>query len=121
MIVCMIRRSPVLLLLIFLVSCSLQKKIAKSAGQTVLKDSSLATAHIGISIFEPATNKYWYNYQGDHYFVPASNTKIPTCYAVMRYLGDSLPGAIIAENDTAVFVLPTGDPTLLHPDFKKQP
>jgi len=102
-------------------SCSIQHQISKSAVQFVLKDSSLTTAHVGISIYEPATNKYWYNYQGDHYFVPASNTKIPSCYAVMRYLGDSLPGAIIAENDTAVFVLPTGDPTLLHPDFKKQP
>jgi len=25
------------------------------------------------------------------------------------------------ETDTAIFILPTGDPTLLHPDFKNQP
>src|SRR5262245_13180457 len=73
-------------------SCSVQKQISKSATQLVLKDSSLTTAHVGISIFEPATNKYWFNYQGDHYFVPASNTKIPTCYAAMKCLGDSLVG-----------------------------
>ena len=42
------------------------------------------------SIYEPATNKYWYNFQADKYFVPASNTKLPTCYAAMKYLGDSL-------------------------------
>src|SRR5215470_10572074 len=75
-----------------LYSCSIQKQISKSATQLVLKDSSLTTAHVGITIFEPATNKYWFNYQGDHYFVPASNTKIPTCYAAMKYLGDSLVG-----------------------------
>ncbi len=107
--------------LLILASCSLQKQISKSAEQFVLNDRSLTTAHVGISIYEPATNKYWYNYQGDHYFVPASNTKIPTCYASMKYLGDSLVGILKAENDTAIFFLPGGDPTLLHPDFKKQP
>jgi serine-type D-Ala-D-Ala carboxypeptidase/endopeptidase (penicillin-binding protein 4) len=107
--------------LLILASCSVQKQISKSALQLVLKDSSLTTAHVGISIYEPATNKYWYNYQGGHYFVPASNTKIPTCYAAMKYLGDSLVGIIGAENDTAIFILPTADPTLLHSDFKNQP
>jgi D-alanyl-D-alanine carboxypeptidase/D-alanyl-D-alanine-endopeptidase (penicillin-binding protein 4) len=107
--------------LLILASCSLQKKISKSQNEFILKDPSLNTAHVGISIFEPATNKYWYNYQGDHYFVPASNTKIPTCYAAMKYLEDSLTGILKAESDTAVFILPTGDPTLLHPDFKTQP
>ncbi|MGH2564222.1 MAG: D-alanyl-D-alanine carboxypeptidase, partial [Ginsengibacter sp.] len=72
-------------------------------------------------MYEPAANKYWYNYQGDKYFTPASNTKLATCYAAMKYLGDSLTGILKAENDTAVFFLPTGDPTLLHPDFKNQP
>ncbi len=107
--------------LLILTSCSVQQKISKSAKQLVLKDSSLLTAHVGISIYEPATGKYWYNYQGDKYFVPASNTKIPTCYAAMKYLGDSLKCFVTIENDTALFILPEGDPTLLHPDFKHQP
>jgi len=107
-------------LLIF-ASCSLQRGISKSASEFILKSPALNTAHVGISIFEPATNKFWYNYQGDHYFVPASNTKIPTCYAAMKYLGDSLIGIIKGETDSAIFFLPTGDPTLLHPDFKRHP
>ena len=101
-------------------SCSIQKQLSKSA-RLVLKDSALTTAHIGISIYEPASNKYWFNYQADHYFTPASNAKIPTCFAAMKYLGDSLEGVLKSENDTAIFILPTGDPTLLHPDFKNQP
>ncbi|WP_315818618.1 D-alanyl-D-alanine carboxypeptidase/D-alanyl-D-alanine endopeptidase [Paraflavitalea speifideaquila] len=68
-----------------------------------------------------ADNKYLYNYQGDKYFVPASNTKIVTCFTAMKYLGDSLTGLRYLENDTAIFLLPTADPTLLHPEFKKQP
>src|SRR5574338_865230 len=113
-----------LLFLIFdfllLTSCSIQKQISKSARK-VINDPSLATAHVGISIYEPTANKYWYNYQGDKYFTPASNTKLATCYAAMKYLGDSLVGILKAENDTAVYFLPAADPTLLHPDFKNQP
>ncbi|HTM92101.1 MAG TPA: D-alanyl-D-alanine carboxypeptidase, partial [Flavisolibacter sp.] len=81
---------PFLLSVIVLFSCTATKQIAKSARETVLKDEALQTAHVGISIYEPATGKYWYNYNGDKYFVPASNTKLPTCYAAMKYLGDSL-------------------------------
>jgi serine-type D-Ala-D-Ala carboxypeptidase/endopeptidase (penicillin-binding protein 4) len=108
-------------------SCSIQKKLSKSAKENVLTNKALTNAHVGISIYEPATGKYWYEYQGDKYFVPASNTKIPTCYAAMKYLGDSLVGLRygISEPsnfiDTAIAIQPTGDPTFLHADFKKQP
>ena len=105
---------------LLLSSCSLQQKISKSAKQ-VIHDSSLLTAHVGISIYDPESGKYWYNYQGDKYFVPASNTKILTCYAAMKYLGDSLSCFLPMENDTALFIFPTGDPTFLHPDYKLQP
>jgi D-alanyl-D-alanine carboxypeptidase/D-alanyl-D-alanine-endopeptidase (penicillin-binding protein 4) len=71
---------------------------------------------VGISIYEPATGKYWYNYNADKYFVPASNTKIPTCYAAMKYLGDSL----VAGRIELPILYPSGDPTFLHPDFKEQ-
>jgi len=106
-------------LLIF-TSCSIQQKISRSAKQ-VINDSSLLTAHLGISIYDPESGKYWYNYQGDKYFVPASNTKIPTCYAAMKYLGDSLVGLrYFGEFKDRVVIQPTGDPTFLHPDFKIQ-
>ena len=108
---------PVILVLS---SCSVQQRISKSAKQ-VIKDSSLLTAHVGISIYDAESGKYWYNYQGDKYFVPASNTKIPTCYAAMKYLGDSLKCFLSMENDTAILILPTGDPTFLHPEYKVQP
>ena len=106
--------------LLALAACTFQKQIAKSAARLVLKDSSLTTAHVGISIYEPATNKYWYDYNGDHYFVPASNTKIPTCYAAMRYLGDSIRGLQYLETDSVLFIKPTADPTLLHRQVQQQ-
>jgi len=93
----------------------------KQIGQSVLSAPSLQTAHIGISIYDAGSQKYLYNYQGDKYFIPASNIKIPTCYAAMKYLGDSLVAFLFAENDTAIYIQPTGDPTLLLSEFKKQP
>src|SRR5690349_4376348 len=114
------RISYLVSIILFLSSCSIQQKISRSAKQ-VINDSSLLTAHVGISIYEPATGKYWYNYQGEHYFVPASNTKLPGCYAAMKYLGDSLVGLRYFIQDNYVNILGTGDPTFLHPDFKKQP
>lgn len=100
-----------------LASCS----AGKNLGTSVVKSPALQTAHIGISIYDADANKSFYDYQGDKYFVPASNTKIPTCYAAMKYLGDSLTAFRFSENDTAIFILPAADPTFLHPDFKKQP
>ena len=73
------------------------------------------------AFMSPSSNKYWYNYQGDKYFVPASNTKLPTCYAAMKYLGDSLVGIKYEHSNFGINILGTGDPTFLHPDFKRQP
>jgi len=111
---------PYFLFLILLTSCSVEKQIAKSAQADVLDAKALQTAHVGLSIFDPATNKYLYNYQGDKYFVPASNTKIPTCYAAMKYLGDSLVGLTFDELPDAVIIKPNGDPTFLLAEFRNQ-
>jgi len=111
-----------LLVLTFISSCSVSKQINKQANTILLSDTAISTGHIGISIYEPATNKYWYNYNADKYFIPASNTKLFTLYAGMKYLGDSLTGLAYQNfSDTAINVSGTGDPTFMHPDFKNQP
>lgn len=103
-------------------SCSITKKIDKSAKDGILKNPAFVPAFTGISVYEPATGKYWYNHLEDKYFVPASNTKIVSIYAAMKHLGDSIEGIkyrII--NDSTVVIRSTGDPTFLHPDYKNQP
>lgn len=102
-------------------SCSTQHHINSLAKKSVLTDSILEHAHIGISIFDPSTGKYLYNLNSDKYFVPASNVKILSCYLGMKYLGDSLPGMKYAVTDKGVVLFPTGDPSLLHADYKHQP
>lgn len=115
------RLTLALSLLVLFFSCSVSKQIAKSAKENVLKQEVLQNAHVGISIYEAAAGKYWYNYQGDKYFVPASNTKLPTCYAAMKYLGDSLVGLRYFISNGDIDFIGTGDPTFLHSDFRNQP
>ena len=104
-----------------LASCSVTKQIAKQADEILLKDSAISTGHTGISIYEPATGKYWYNYNATKYFIPASNTKLFTLYAGMKYLGDSLVGARLFIDHTNITVYPSGDPSFLNREFQFQP
>lgn len=106
---------------LFFSSCSIEKKINHAAQKLVLKNEVLKTAHVGISVYDPTDGKYLYNHNGDKYFVPASNTKIPTCYAAMKYLGDSLVGLRVFNNDGNYYLFPSGDPTLLNNEFRHQP
>ena len=111
----------VLLLSGFLVGCSIPQALQRKANKEIIKQRSFQAAHVGISIYDPSTKKYWLNYQGDKYFVPASNTKIPTCYAAMKYLGDSIPSAYVWDSTGVCYVRPLGDPTFLLAEFSFQP
>jgi D-alanyl-D-alanine carboxypeptidase/D-alanyl-D-alanine-endopeptidase (penicillin-binding protein 4) len=105
----------------FLYSCTITGQITKKQINNFLTDSTVRTGHAGISIYEPATGKYLYNYNEEKNFTPSSNVKLFTLYAGMKYLGDSLVGMRFLEDSTDIILLPTGDPTLLHRDFKSQP
>jgi len=106
-------------LFIGLFSCNISKN---ATNQFLLNnDSIINTGHLGISIYEPSTEKYWFNYNAEKLFIPASNTKLFTLYAGMKFLGDKLSGIYYHETSDTLFVLPTGDPTFLHDDFLNQP
>jgi serine-type D-Ala-D-Ala carboxypeptidase/endopeptidase (penicillin-binding protein 4) len=86
-----------------------------------LESKELLAAHVGVYVYDDSSKKVIADYQSDKFFVPASNTKLFSLYAGMKYLGDSLVGITYVENDTALIIGATGDPTLLHPDFLSQP
>jgi D-alanyl-D-alanine carboxypeptidase/D-alanyl-D-alanine-endopeptidase (penicillin-binding protein 4) len=95
---------------------------ADTALQTLLADSSLRYAHVGILVQEAESGKVIATHQANKYFVPASNTKLWTMYAGMKYLGDSLlAGRVLPLNGTDILFASNGDPTLLHPDYPLQP
>ena len=104
-----------------LASCSVSKQVSRQANTLLLKDTAIRTGHIGISIFEPETGKYWYNHNATKNFIPASNTKLFTLYAGMKYLGDSLAGLKYQMKGDSTIVEPSGDPTFLLSEFRNQP
>ena len=76
----------------WLVSCGTQRQISKAANAALFQDSAVQHAHVGISLFNATDNKYLFDLNAKKYFVPASNTKLFSCYAALKYLGDSLAG-----------------------------
>ena len=107
---------------VFLFSCTVQKQAEKSPlQQQLINDSALTNAFVGIAVFDTESGKYLHQYNSNKYFVPASNTKLPTLYAGLKYLGTQLPGLQFKEENDTLYIQPTGDPTLLHVDYKTQP
>lgn len=105
----------------FLVSCKSTAQLSQKTTQTFLLDTAIQGALMGISIFEPATNKYHFKHNAEKYFTPASNTKLFSMYAGLTYLGDKLKGLRYRQTDTALFIYPTADPSFLWSEYDRQP
>jgi len=93
----------------------------RQAQKTLLSSEALKGAHVGIAIYNDSKGQWLTKYQSDHYFTPASNTKILATYLGLEFLGDSLPGWKMAENTDSIFLMPQGDPSFMHPEFSFQP
>ena len=109
----------IVLFLVGMASCVIAQIETNTNG--LLNNPIIKTGHLGISIYEPATEKYWYNYNAEKLFIPASNTKLFTLYVGMKFLGEQLTGIFYNDTRDTFFVLPSGDPTFLHEDFSNQP
>lgn len=101
-------------------ACSNTREINSNVHTILINDTAISKGFIGISIYDSDKSKFLYRYNADHYFVPASNTKLFTLYAGLKYLSDSLVGLRYRQLGDSLYVLPTGDPTFLYTDFQKQ-
>ena len=110
-----------ILLVVSMGSCTMQQKMLSTAKKIIIEDSAFLNSHVGIALFDPVAQKNILSYQSTKLFTPASNTKIVSCYAAMKYLPKFLPAAYLTEIDTAVVITPTGDPSFLMPDFNTHP
>ncbi len=109
---------------LFVIFCTSrgQSSVAENpALRTFLQGTAVRSALVGVYVYDDSVKKEIADFQSDKYFIPASNTKIVSMYVGMKLLGDSLTGIRYFENDTALFLSPTGDPSFLHPDFQSQP
>lgn len=105
----------VLLMLIFTQCKSV--KITKTISKKV-KTAFFDNQFTGIYIYDIEADKTVYNYNGEKYFTPASNTKIFTLFTGLELLKDAIPAFKYAVNKDTITILGTGDPTLFHPYFK---
>ena len=93
----------------------------RQAQKTLLNAEGVKGAHVGIAVYNDTKGQWLSKYQSDHYFTPASNIKILATYLGLQFLGDSLPGWKMAENADTLFLMPLGDPSFMHPEFRHQP
>lgn len=90
----------------------------KELIDTHLNSDFYATQFTGFYLYDPATKTEIYNYNGNKYFIPASNTKIFTLYTAMKMLNDSIPAFKYQFVGDELHIEGTGDPTFLHPKYK---
>jgi len=111
------------LLALLLPSCAVFKskdtRYALKIKREVAQSPVFSKAFTGFTLLDPVSGKTLADFNGDHYFTPASNTKILTLAACLEILGDSVPGVqtIITPIDRKILFRGTGDPTFLNPFF----
>jgi serine-type D-Ala-D-Ala carboxypeptidase/endopeptidase (penicillin-binding protein 4) len=87
----------------------------------VALEDSLMGAHLGVMVVEAETGKVIAEHNSHKYFVPASNTKLLSMYAGLKYLPDTLIGLRYYDAGDTIYAQPTGDPTLLVDEYKTHP
>ncbi len=83
-----------------------------------LNSDFYSTQFTGFYLYDPVTKEEIYNYNGNKFFIPASNTKIFTLYTAMKMLNDSIPAFKYQMVGDELHIEGTGDPTFLHPKYK---
>ncbi len=83
-----------------------------------LNSDFYSTQFTGFYLYDPITKEEIYNYNGNKFFIPASNTKIFTLYTAMKMLNDSIPAFKYQLIGEELHIEGTGDPTFLHPKYK---
>ncbi|MGW9686727.1 D-alanyl-D-alanine carboxypeptidase [Flagellimonas sp. 2504JD1-5] len=83
-----------------------------------LEEGAFKNSFHGLVVMDSKTNKVLYNTNGDRYYTPASNTKIVTLFAGIKIIPKQFPTLKYIEKNDSVFIVPTGDPSWLHPYFK---
>jgi len=122
-----IKHSPLFLLLFILVlfltsiSCRTSRELGNDSASSLkqLWDSLGLdkTAHTGLEIYDLDKNKSIFSSRADNFFTPASNTKLLTMYAALRYLEENIPAAYYRFNGDTVMVWGGGDPGTLYKDI----
>lgn len=88
----------------------------KFVRKSLQSSASQLQHHTGFVLYDPAEKKTLVSINPDKYFTPASNTKIFTLYAGLKFLGDSIPGLHYVKRKDSLIFWGTGDPSFLYKD-----
>lgn len=91
-------------------SCGTTHKIKSNFKQTS-KENSLFK---GFVLYNTTTKKEIINYNGQKYFMPASNTKLFTFYTAYKTLQDSIPSLAYFKTNDSLIIKGTADPSFLY-------
>ncbi|MEO5911048.1 MAG: D-alanyl-D-alanine carboxypeptidase [Pelobium sp.] len=104
-------------------SCAVQKPVLVPYQNisNQVKNSPINQQHnVGFVLKEMGASSNMVSINADHYFTPASNTKLYTFYTALNMLGDSIPSFEYIIKKDSLIIWPMADASFLHPDFKTQ-
>lgn len=93
------------------------KKLARTLEKQFHQSKVFNQYFMGFSLYDPESKSTIYESNSAKYFTPASNTKLTTYYACIKYLEDSIQALRYKEKEDSLIFWGTGDPTFLHPDL----
>ncbi len=112
----------ILMLAIIWVGCKAPSKLVlQNPDPIIMLEDSLGGGHLGVLVVDAESGKVLAERNSHKYFVPASNTKLLSMYAGLKYLPNTLIGLRYYDAGDTIYARPTGDPTLLVSEYKKHP
>ncbi len=110
-------------LILSLFGCVTEKTLTNknSLDQYIAGDSVLGNGATGLEVMDPSDNRILLHYNANHFFTPASNTKLLTYYTGIKILGDSISSIRYCYRNDSLYFSGMGDPVFLRFDFSSQP
>ncbi len=104
-------------------SCSSlkSKRVNKQLAGKIHSSKVFNQYFLGFQLYDLENKRSVYEVNSHKYFTPASNTKVFTLYASLRFLADSLKAFHYKVKSDSLFLWGTGDPSFLHPSLPKNP
>lgn len=100
--------------------CSINQQITKKLSKEFSQSSTLKQTTFGFALYDLAKEKMVFSKNADHYFVPASNTKLFTFYASLKMLPQKIAALRYEERNDSLIFWGTGDPSFLQTALKDQ-